>query len=130
MQAAADQPGTKWMRVFASPAAATERVAVGEVLSISFKAYGLRVALARTAQGFYAMVDRCPHLDVPLSRGLANGVEEIVCYWHGYRWSLRTGEERTNNQCPDLVRYPVRLDADGLYICIPVKPPLAEPTDA
>ncbi|MBX6383799.1 MAG: Rieske 2Fe-2S domain-containing protein [Microbispora sp.] len=49
------------------------------------------VALVRSDGRVHALVDACPHLRGPLSRGwLRDGA--IVCPWHGSAFELRTGE--------------------------------------
>lgn len=40
---------------------------------------------------FLAAQAFCPHLDGPLFEGTQSG-DEIVCPWHQWRFSLRTGE--------------------------------------
>lgn len=70
-----------------------------------------RVCVARRADGtVVAMLDRCPHRDFALSRGLVrNG--QLVCAGHFWRFDLSTGE-RTDlpEQCATL--YPTRV-VDG-----------------
>jgi nitrite reductase/ring-hydroxylating ferredoxin subunit len=44
-------------------------------------------------------------------------VGEIVCPWHGYQFNLQSGRE-WQERSQDLVTFPIREEADGLYIGI------------
>jgi hypothetical protein len=49
------------------------------------------LALYRVGEEILAAQAFCPHLDGPLFEGTLTG-DEIVCPWHQWRYSLRTGE--------------------------------------
>jgi thiamine pyrophosphate-dependent acetolactate synthase large subunit-like protein/nitrite reductase/ring-hydroxylating ferredoxin subunit len=49
------------------------------------------VALSRTAQGWGAIANRCPHQGGPLGEGLIEGCW-LICPWHGWEYDPRTGE--------------------------------------
>lgn len=55
------------------------------------KVEGVRLVLVKTAGAIHALENRCPHLGVPLGRGKIEG-GEIVCPFHGSRFSVSTGE--------------------------------------
>ena len=79
---------------------------------------GRSVCFAHTFAGFFAVQDACPHLGHSLSKGTTNYLNEVVCPWHSYRFSLDNGKEcdwRTRNA----VSYPLKTDANGLFIGIP-----------
>jgi nitrite reductase/ring-hydroxylating ferredoxin subunit/uncharacterized membrane protein len=51
---------------------------------------GRRIAVARTADGYRAFDDRCPHRGGSLAGGvLAGGI--VHCLWHGSQFDCRTG---------------------------------------
>lgn len=51
---------------------------------------GCAVALFRTACGWVALDDRCPHAGASLSEGrVADG--QVTCPWHGLRFDAATG---------------------------------------
>ncbi len=51
---------------------------------------GRRICLVRLHDEVFAVEDRCPHRDFPLSGGdVVDGCLE--CPWHGARFDLRTG---------------------------------------
>ena len=52
---------------------------------------GARVALGRTADGFYAFDDRCTHKGGPLSDGVMI-CGTVQCPWHGSQFDVKTGE--------------------------------------
>jgi nitrite reductase/ring-hydroxylating ferredoxin subunit len=51
---------------------------------------GTAIALFRTADGWIAVEDRCPHAGAPLSAGLLRD-GTIVCAWHGWRFDAACG---------------------------------------
>ncbi len=58
-----------------------------------FDVAGLRVALVRIGDDFYAVGDRCSHEDYSLAEGEVWTDEcEIECAKHGSMFDLRTGE--------------------------------------
>lgn len=72
-----------------APVVPLDELEVGSVRAIEVD--GIPIALARTAEGVFAIEDRCSHQDVPLSEG------EVVdctleCWLHGSAFDLRTGE--------------------------------------
>jgi nitrite reductase/ring-hydroxylating ferredoxin subunit/uncharacterized membrane protein len=51
---------------------------------------GVRVVVAQTEKGRFALADRCSHRGGPLSEGTVNG-DCVTCPWHGSRFELATG---------------------------------------
>lgn len=50
------------------------------------------LGLFRRADGSFVAVDAwCPHIDGPLWQGTLGQMDELACPWHGWRFSLRTG---------------------------------------
>ena len=50
------------------------------------------IAVFRTGDGaVYALVDRCPHKQGPLSQGIVHG-HAVTCPLHNWQIDLRTGE--------------------------------------
>ncbi len=78
----------------------------------------LKLALVRTESGFYAFREACPHMGENLHKGIVNTLDEVVCPLHFYRFSLRTGEEQTGKNCPDLKQYLVKYDETGFFVGI------------
>src|SRR5262245_30235014 len=64
---------------------------------------------------FHARQDQCTHNGESLSKGSVNFLGEVICPWHGYRFQLKTGRE-SDERSRDLVVYPVRSDAEGVFI--------------
>ncbi|HXH06201.1 MAG TPA: DUF2231 domain-containing protein [Vicinamibacterales bacterium] len=84
----------RWREVSVSSAgrplrvAATGELAPGQMKLIHVD--GRRVALARTAEGYCAFDDRCPHRGGSLAGGvLAGGI--VHCLWHGSQFDCRSG---------------------------------------
>jgi nitrite reductase (NADH) small subunit len=56
----------------------------------AFDVGGRRIALYRTASGFFATDNQCPHRGGPLAEGDLVG-DRIICPWHVWTFDLRTG---------------------------------------
>ena len=81
-------------------------------------ANGRAVCITRTAEGFGALDNRCPHQGGPLGDGeIENGF--VICPWHGYEYDPHTGHPPPG--FPDCATgYAVDLREDGLYVELPV----------
>lgn len=75
-----------------------------------FKIDKTDIALAHTAEGFFAISNVCRHAFGPLADGVLDG-HELVCPWHGWRYDVRTGA--TDHPDADVRTYPVSV-RDGL----------------
>ncbi|OXS54493.1 Rieske family ferredoxin [Cohnella sp. CIP 111063] len=82
--------------------------------------YGDRTfAVYRTDKGdYYATDGYCTHEKFHLSNGLVMG-SVIECPKHNGRFDIPTGAAKRAPVCVDLTTYPVKLDADKVYIRIP-----------
>ena len=57
-----------------------------------FDVRGLRIALVRVGDDFYAIGDRCSHADVSLADGeVLVASRELECWKHGSAFSVETG---------------------------------------
>ncbi len=57
-----------------------------------FEVPGLRIALVRIGEDYYALGDRCSHADVSLSDGdVLTDSMELECWKHGSAFSVETG---------------------------------------
>lgn len=103
----------QWVKLFASQAEALNRISAGttQLLIVSQK----RICLARVGDQFLAVEDKCSHNGESLTKGTINFLGEVVCPWHGYRFSLKTGRE-CSERSRDLDTYPVKSDETGFYI--------------
>jgi nitrite reductase/ring-hydroxylating ferredoxin subunit len=65
------------------------QVTEGTLLAID--ADGLPVLLSRVNGKVHAVVNRCPHMGMKMSRGnICNGI--VKCPWHGSRYEFCSGE--------------------------------------
>jgi nitrite reductase (NADH) small subunit len=67
----------------------TDDVPMGEGRSVTVD--GRRIALFRTAAGWYAIDHACPHAGGPLADGLTADCS-VICPLHERRFALDTGE--------------------------------------
>ncbi len=107
------------VKVFDSLEKAQQVIPIKGVKTIHFKSRDLKVALARTETGFYAVADACPHMKASLGKGFCNQFDEIICPLHEYRFSLHTGVEGSGQGCDDVATFLVVSDETGLYIELP-----------
>jgi nitrite reductase/ring-hydroxylating ferredoxin subunit len=105
----------EWIRIFSSENEARERLHGKNTQLLIIR--GQRICLALYRDEFFAVQDACSHNSESLSKGRINGVGEIVCPWHGYRFELRSGKP-CDSSCPDLRTFPVKHDASGFFIGI------------
>jgi pyruvate oxidase len=72
------------------------------------------VALSRTAEGWGAIANRCPHQGGPLGEGMIEGCW-LICPWHGWEYDPRTGE--TPGPFDDRVpSYSVEIRDDRVFV--------------
>lgn len=82
-----------------------------------FDVDGLRVALVRIGDDFYAIGDRCSHEDFSLADGEVLGPEcEIECAKHGSTFDLRTGEPCSLPATRPVPVYEVEVDGDDVAV--------------
>jgi len=76
------------------------------------------VALIRTADGVYAVVDVCSHEDYPLSEGWVED-HTVECALHGSRFDLVTGNPDSPPALRPVQTFPVRVDGDDVLVDLP-----------
>jgi nitrite reductase/ring-hydroxylating ferredoxin subunit len=76
---------------------------------------GRMIALFHTAEGWFAIDDRCSHRGGPLSEGtLENGC--VTCPWHHARFDLHSGHCLSNSKLAALKTYEVILSGENVQI--------------
>src|SRR6478735_1896831 len=101
---------TQWVKV--DP----DGLAEGQVMTVV--AGGRAVCLTRTAEGYGALDNRCPHQGGPLGDGqIENGY--VICPWHGYEYNPCTGQP-PEGFSDGATGYATELRSDGLYVELPV----------
>jgi 3-phenylpropionate/trans-cinnamate dioxygenase ferredoxin subunit len=104
----------EWVKVFDTPAKAKDRITPGKPQLVVIG--DIRICLARVGDSFYAVGDKCSHNGESLSKGQINFLGEVVCPWHGYRFSLKSG--RCAENYPDIPTYPILENEEGFFIGI------------
>lgn len=105
----------RWVKIFSGLKEAGERISENKPQLLVID--GRRICLVKRGNHFYAVSDRCTHNGESLSKGTVNFIGEIVCPWHGHQFSLKTGRE-FQQRSNDLDCYPIKEEADGLYLGI------------
>lgn len=81
---------------------------------------GLRIAVVRIGDDWYAIADTCSHADESLSEGdVWTDEREIECPKHGSTFSLLTGEPQTLPATRSVPVYEVRLEGDDVMLVTP-----------
>ena len=80
---------------------------------------GARICLVREGDDVYAIADRCPHRDFPLSGDDLVEACVIECPWHGARFDVRTGEVLRGPATDPLMTYPVRVVDGDVLVGVP-----------
>lgn len=76
---------------------------------------GVEVGLFRVDDAVYAMENRCPHADFPLSEGALEG-SVVVCPAHGWDFDVRTGFKPGDADGFPIPCFPVRVDAGEVWV--------------
>ncbi len=85
-----------------------------------FDVAGLRVALVRIGDDFYAIGDRCSHEDYSLAEGEVWPEEcELECAKHGSTFDLRTGEPCSLPATRPVPVYDVVVEGDDVSVVVP-----------
>lgn len=103
----------KWVKIFSDLKTASERLIENKPQLLIV--HGKRICLVKRENHFYAVSDTCSHNGESLSKGLVNFAGDVVCPWHGHQFNLKSGREYQERSA-DLVTFPIREEADGLYI--------------
>jgi len=76
---------------------------------------GEEIAIFRTMTGdFYALVNKCPHKQGPLSQGIVHG-NVVTCPLHNWNISLKTGEALGDDEgCVPSI--PLKVDAGRIFL--------------
>ncbi len=80
------------------------------------------ICFGKNNKGFFASLDRCPHLGVKLSKGTLSFDGDIVCALHQYCFDTVSGRETKNKKTGNLIIFETELREDGLYVSLPEKP--------
>jgi pyruvate oxidase len=81
-------------------------------------ANGRAICLARTAAGYGALDNHCPHQGGPLGDGqVVDGF--LICPWHAYEYDPATGQPPPGFK-DAATCYAVESRADGVYVQLPV----------
>ncbi|HEV8651679.1 MAG TPA: non-heme iron oxygenase ferredoxin subunit [Actinomycetes bacterium] len=76
------------------------------------------VALIRTEDGVYALVDCCTHEDYPLSEGFVED-GRVECVLHGSCFDLATGHPDVPPAVAPVRTFPVKVDDDDVLVDLP-----------
>ena len=73
------------------------------------------ICVVRQGTNLIAFENECPHMGESLSGGLVNGLNEIVCPLHTYKFNLKTGEEESR-RCASLKFIHVKNEGGEIYL--------------
>ena len=107
-----------WIKIFGSEEEMKNNLPFGHAQNLMVK--GNKICLAHSADGVFAVADKCPHNGASLSQGYCTEDNLIVCPMHRYPFDLKTGRT-TSGLAMSVITYPVKIDEDGVYIGIKAK---------
>ena len=82
--------------------------------SMTVSVDGHVIALFHTAEGVFAVDNRCPHMGFPLDRGTVKDCI-LTCHWHHARFDLHSGG--AFDQWADDVRaFPVKVEGGDIFV--------------
>lgn len=76
---------------------------------------GKKITLAKYQEGLFAFAYKCPHASGIMADGFVDGLGQVVCPLHRYRFSLKNGRN-TSGEGYYLKTYPIEERADGIYV--------------
>jgi len=100
--------------LFASLEEAYQQIPLNKTLRMVVAGHILCVV--HTQDGLKAVDDACPHLGESLSKGRVNYLNELVCPWHSYRFSLKYGQEVQGKYCKDLKFYKIVFVDNQVFV--------------
>lgn len=93
-----------------------------------FDVDGLRIALVRIGDDFYALGDRCSHADVSLADGDVLVVSrELECWKHGSAFSVETGEPSCLPALKAVPVYRVLVEDGDVFVTTDAATPPLDP---
>jgi nitrite reductase/ring-hydroxylating ferredoxin subunit len=75
----------------------SKRVMVGNASDVpqgelkTFDAEGTTVVVAKVGDGYCAVINKCPHMNLPIAGGKLEG-SAITCPWHNSKFDMCTGQ--------------------------------------
>lgn len=99
-----------------------------------FELDGRPVGVVRTASGFFAVRNRCPHQGAAICAGLVSGTmaasgpreyvyrderRVLACPWHRWEFDMETGASVGAITKKRLVTYPVRVEDGRVIVSMP-----------
>jgi 3-phenylpropionate/trans-cinnamate dioxygenase ferredoxin subunit len=92
-----------------------EEIPIGDVIAVEIDDTPL--ALVRSGDDVYAVVDACSHAEVSLSEGEIHGTT-IECWLHGSCFDLRTGEPTHPPATEPIATYPVKVEDGNVFVSV------------
>lgn len=108
------QKKLNWYKIFDNWDEAKQEVPLN-----SLKKYRIgssKVCLAHTNDGFFVIDDECTHMRASLSSGRLNGLNEVVCPWHDYRFCLKTGDEKSGKNARPALTHKIKQTDEGIQL--------------
>ncbi len=82
---------------------------------------GTPVAVVRTGDEIFALLDVCSHEEVALSEGEIYD-HTIECWLHGSCFDVRTGEPTGPPATKPVATFPVKIEGDDVYVSLGAGP--------
>ncbi len=77
------------------------------------------ITLAKHQDQLFACAHKCPHAGGIMANGSIDALGNVVCPLHRYKFSLHNGRN-TSGEGYYLKTYPVKVEAEGVFVGIPV----------
>jgi nitrite reductase/ring-hydroxylating ferredoxin subunit len=102
-----------WYKLFDSVEAGNQMVSIGNVTTLQVGKK--KICIAHTAEGFFAVNDKCPHNGASLGNGYCTSEGSVVCPVHRYHFDLKTGRAKSGlGDCVET--YPVEIREGAVFI--------------
>ncbi len=78
---------------------------------------GKIITLANHQEKVFAVAYKCPHASAVMAEGYIDGVGNIVCPLHRFKFSLDKGRN-VSGEGYYLKTFPIEHRKDGIYVCL------------
>ena len=78
---------------------------------------GKKITLANHQEKVFAVAYKCPHASAVMAEGYIDGVGNIVCPLHRFKFSLDKGRN-VSGEGYYLKTFPIEHRKDGIYVCL------------
>lgn len=102
---------TYWQKIASSSEELENKIPPNRYYKISIR--GRQIIIGKGSKGFFALRDKCPHQNKPLSEGYSID-DRVICIYHQFSFDVYTGL----GSCGGVDNYSIEKREDGVFLGI------------